>query len=138
MTLTFGTTVNVVDLKLLTVPAASFNLNAIRSSAAVQTVKFSNGVNEGGVPFAYCTNSGTTYVTCGDLVVGATVVMTVTPYPLPQQKGTPFAMRTATIRIVDTRTKSPVPPTPVPAPSVSSQCPIPKVRLVRDRPKLPI
>jgi hypothetical protein len=130
LTLTFGTA-NVIDLKALNVPTASFNLNAIRSSAAVQSVKFSNGVNEGGVPFAYCTNSGATYATCGDLVVGATLTMSVTPYPLPNQQGTPFAVRTATITIIDSRGKSPAAPaSPASPPTVPSVCPIPQVKIL--------
>jgi hypothetical protein len=114
MNLSFNA-VNVVDLRLLNIPAASFNLNAIRSSAAVQSVRFSNGVNEGAVPFAYCTNSGATYATCGDLMVGQTVFFSVTPFPLPNQQGAPFPVRTATIQIIDTRTNS-----PLPAPSAPS------------------
>jgi hypothetical protein len=123
-TLAFNT-VNVVDLAALGLPSAQFNIQAIRTGTSVNSVQFSNGQFEGFLPYAYCANSGPLYKTCPDLTLGATVTVSVTPYPLANKQGTPFATLTTTLQIINSAVVPPPPPTS--APATGSQCTIPKV-----------
>ena len=116
MNLAFNS-VNVVNLQELGLLTAEFNINAVNTGSLVKSVRFSNTRDEGAVPFAYCGNSGPTYFTCADLVVGATVNITVTPFPLAGQQGTPFPPITTTIQIIQGE-PSPPPPTTCTVPKV--------------------
>jgi hypothetical protein len=110
--------VNVVDLGLLGYASAKFNIDAI-VGAAVGSVQFSNGKKQSDVPLAYCGNNGPIFNTCNDLVVGATVTVIVTPFPLPFQQGTPWPAVFTTIQIVDNR---PVPSRSPSSPTAQAQC----------------
>jgi hypothetical protein len=132
MNLAFDT-VNIVDLRILSLPSASFNLDALVSSN-VQSVKFSNGRTETTAPLAYCGNRGSTFYTCPDLVLGATITVTVNAYSQANGAGSLIASRSATIKII--RTSVPTAPTaptraPVAAPVIPPVpgCPIPKVSI---------
>jgi hypothetical protein len=129
MNLAFDT-VNIVDLRTLSLPSSSFNLDALVGSN-VQSVKFSNGRTETAAPLAYCGNSGSTFYTCSDLVLGATVNVTINAYSLASGAGSLIASRSATIKII--RTSVPTAPTPAPvaAPVIPPVpgCPIPKVSM---------
>jgi hypothetical protein len=123
--------INVVDLKTLNLPMAAFSVQAVRSGTTVQSVQFSNGQRKTSLPWAYCGNEGQIYKTCHNLVVGANVTISVTPFPLQFQQGVPFPARSTTVRIIDSRvrTKRPaVSPSlpPPPTPTAMSQCTIPK------------
>jgi hypothetical protein len=140
-TLALGT-VNVVNLGALGVPATGkFNINAVQADGTVNSVIFSNGQRETSLPWAYCGNVGPAYNNCADLVVGKTVNVTVIPYPMAGQMGTPFPLLWAAVKIIDgpapapiTRspTKAPVlpPPTAPIAPKLAAPqaCSTPKVR----------
>jgi hypothetical protein len=123
--------INVVDLKTLNLPMTAFSIQAVRTGTTVQSVQFSNGQRKTGLPWAYCGNEGQMYKTCNNLVVGANVSISVTPFPLQFQQGVPFPARSTTVRIIDSRagTKRPAvspslsPPT---TPTAMSQCTIPK------------
>jgi hypothetical protein len=139
--------VNVVNLGALGVPATGkFNINAVQADGTVNSVIFSNGQRETSLPWAYCGNVGPTYNNCADLVVGKTLNVTVIPYPMAGQMGTPFPLLWAAVKIIDgpapapiTRspTKAPVlpPPTAPIAPKLAAPqaCSTPKVRALPDR-----
>jgi hypothetical protein len=143
MDLKFGTT-NIIDLAKLGLSDARFNIQAIASSA-VQSVRFSNGIVETSKPLAYCRNDSDQFVTCDDLVVGASKNITVTGYPLAGATGTPYTLQWAAIQIVnpiqsapvpiptapetEPTTPKPVPIAPKPVPNTSATCKIPKVSL---------
>jgi hypothetical protein len=120
--------INVVDLNLLKVPSGKFNIDAL-VGPGVQSVTFSNNRTETSAPLAYCGNNGNAFYDCEDLVLGATVTVTVTAYPERSGAGTPILSRSATIQII--RTVAPTPPTaaPVAAPTRPPVpgCPLPKV-----------
>jgi hypothetical protein len=56
MNLTFSG-VNTIDLQKLGLSTASFNIKVL-ANATVKSIKFSNGMVENSLPFAYCGNSG--------------------------------------------------------------------------------
>jgi hypothetical protein len=95
--------INVVDLKTLNLPMAAFSIQAVRTGATVQSVQFSNGQRETGLPWAYCGNEDQIYKTCNNLVVGANVTISVIPFPLQFQQGIPFPARSTTVQIIDSR-----------------------------------
>jgi hypothetical protein len=92
--------VNVIDLAALGLPSAQFNINAVRTGSVVNSVQFSNGQRETSLPYAYCSNNGPEYYTCPDLAVGPIITISVTPFSLPQQQGTPFSSLSTTLKIV--------------------------------------
>jgi hypothetical protein len=112
-------TVNIVDVGLLGYDVAQFNIDAI-VSVAVGSVEFSpSGQKESAPPLAYCGNNGPIFNTCDDLVAGATVTVTVTPFPLPGQQGAPWPAVFTTIQIVDNR---PIPSRSPSSPTARAQC----------------
>ena len=132
------TTINVVGLGLA---STSFNIKAANTGSTVKSVKFSNGQNESVEPFAYCGDNGGNYNTCADLTDGLHTI-TVTPFPMGGQQGTPYDDITVTFRInslgTDAPTISPAPtdaPVPAPtfaptiskAPTFPNECGIPKL-----------
>jgi hypothetical protein len=106
---------NVVDLGALRLPkTATFNVNAVPGDATVKSVLFTSSTKttqkETSLPWAYCGNVAGVYKACSDLKIGATVNITVIPYPVKNQGGTPFPAIWAVIRIVEgTRAPSPAP-----------------------------
>ena len=131
MNLAFDT-VNVVDLRTLSLPSSSFSIDAL-VGANVKSVKFSNGQTETAVPMAYCGNSGSNFYTCSDLVLGSTVTVTVNAYSLAGGGGSLLGSRSTTIQIIrSSAPTAPTPPTPAPvaAPVIPPVpgCPVPRVR----------
>jgi len=128
LVLTGETVVNVAELGLA---SADFNINAVNSGNAVQSVAFSpSGQNESSEPFAYCGNVGISYNSCSDLKDGVHTIM-VTPYPLKYQQGTPLDAVTAIIRIIDDTSSAPTAAPIALAPTVNFVCGKPKVRTQR-------
>ena len=120
--LTGETVVNVRELGLA---SADFNINAVKTGSVVQSVAFSpSGHHESFLPFMYCGNTGKSYNSCPDLKDGVHTI-TVTPYPLAQQQGTPLDDITATIHIIDDMTSAPT-NSPIIMPLA---CGTPKVRI---------
>ena len=135
MKLAINGAVNVVNLYELGYQFARFNIDAVPTSGAVNSVMFSNGRSEASTPLAYCGNNGAVFNTCSDLVVGPPITVTVTPYPLTGQQGTPYPSVSAIIQIIKGTppmpTRSPIsmqPTNPVPV----NGCRLPQVRATRD------
>jgi N-acetylneuraminic acid mutarotase len=123
MNLTFNT-VNTVNLQTLGFSTAKFNIKAVANST-VKSVKFSNGVLENSLPFAYCGNNGEIYSTCTDLILGAQKNITAIGYPQPGQQGTAYPVQWASINIIRGTVSLPSASAPVPAPVPVPVRPVP-------------
>jgi hypothetical protein len=88
MNLTFSG-VNTIDLQKLGLSIASFNIKVL-ANATVKSIKFSNGMVENSLPFAYCGNSGDVYNTCTDLIVEEQKNITFIGYPQLGQQGAAY------------------------------------------------
>lgn len=125
MNLTFSG-VNTINLQALGVSTAKFNFRVV-ANTTVKSMKFSNGMLEDSLPFAYCGNTGEVYTTCTDLIAGVQKNITFIGYPQLRQKGRAYPVQWAVIKIIQGTVPRPTAPVPKPvaptSPMVSAPVP---------------
>jgi hypothetical protein len=112
-------------------PPYTFNINAKRVNAGVNSVFFSNGQNENNLPWAYCGNFGADFPACNDLVLNTDLNVTAFPYGGTSRTGTVFPPVNVRFRLV-TPPPTPTAPTPAPTPApptIATNCTVPRVRI---------